>query len=133
MKGLDDDERLMGLAFLDISLYCTSIKVFKNFILISDLMRSIWLVTLRVGCACFFGILLSLGLVTRVVGSSVILTPEQEDPYYKFTVICKDLQAVSVMAADFLVHEGQVTFITSDTAGEMRMLDFDPAGELPFR
>ncbi|ORY33060.1 cleavage and polyadenylation specific protein [Naematelia encephala] len=96
VKGLDDDERLMGLAFLDINLYVTSIRVLKNLILVSDLQKSLWLVTL------------------------------QEHPY-KFTTISKDLQAVSLMSGDFLAQEGQVTFITNDREGEMRMLDFDPA------
>jgi cleavage and polyadenylation specificity factor subunit 1 len=86
----------MGLAFLDVQIYVTRIRVFKNLILISDVLRSIWFVSL------------------------------QEDPY-KFTVIGKDLQQVSVMTGDFLVHEGSVTFITTDKMGIMRMIDFDPA------
>jgi hypothetical protein len=48
VKGLDFDERLMGLAFLDVSLYVTSIRVFKNFILIGDFAKSIWFVSLQV-------------------------------------------------------------------------------------
>jgi hypothetical protein len=52
----------------------------------------------------------------------------QEEPY-KFTTISKDLQPVAILEGDFLVHEGQVTFITNDRLGEMRMVDFDPAGE----
>lgn len=85
----------MGLAFLDVQIYVTQIRVFKNLILISDILRSIWFVSL------------------------------QEDPY-KFTIIGKDLQQVSVMTGDFLVHEGAVTFITTDRTGVMRMVDFDP-------
>ncbi len=96
VKGLDDDERLMGLAFLDVMLYVTSIKVFKNLILISDMVKSVWFVSL------------------------------QEDPY-KFTIVSRDLQPVSLLAADFLVHDGQVTFVTNDRSGDMRMVDFDPA------
>lgn len=38
----------MGLAFLDVNIYSTSIKVFKNFILVTDLLKSIWLVSLQV-------------------------------------------------------------------------------------
>lgn len=98
VKGLDYDAQLMGLAFLDIQLYATTVKVFKNFMLIGDLCKSFWFVSL------------------------------QEDPY-KFTTISKDLQHVSVVTADFLVHDGQVTFISSDRNGDMRMLDFDPTGE----
>ncbi|ORX39210.1 cleavage and polyadenylation specific protein [Kockovaella imperatae] len=46
-KGLDYDRQLMGLAFLDVNFYVTSIRVFKNFILISDLVKSVWLVSLN--------------------------------------------------------------------------------------
>ncbi|WVR09012.1 protein CFT1 [Kwoniella sp. DSM 27419] len=95
VKGFDDDQQLMGLAFLDVMLYVTSIKVFKNFILMSDLCKSFWLVSL------------------------------QEDPY-KFTTVSKDLQKVSPITTDFLVHEGQVSFVSNDRFGDMRMLDFDP-------
>jgi len=95
VKGLDNDNQLMGLAFLDVQIYVTSIRVFKNFILISDLLRSIWFVSL------------------------------QEHPY-KFTVIARDLQQVSLLTGDFLVHEQSMTFITTDNKGIMRMVDFDP-------
>ncbi|WRT69124.1 protein CFT1 [Kwoniella shivajii] len=95
VKGFDDDQQLMGLAFLDVQIYVTSIKVFKNFILISDLYKSFWFVAL------------------------------QEEPY-KFITISKDLQPVSPIVTDFLVHEGQMTFISNDRNGDMRMLDFDP-------
>nr|XP_018259229.1 protein CFT1 [Kwoniella dejecticola CBS 10117]OBR81387.1 protein CFT1 [Kwoniella dejecticola CBS 10117] len=98
VKGFDDDQQLMGLAFLDVQIYVTSIKVFKNLILISDINKSFWFVSL------------------------------QEDPY-KLTTISKDLQPVSPLVTDFLVHEGQMTFISNDREGNMRMLDFDPTGE----
>jgi cleavage and polyadenylation specificity factor subunit 1 len=52
----------------------------------------------------------------------------QEDPY-KFTTISKDLQKVATVSGDFLVQEGQVSFVTTDRSGDIRMLDFDPAGE----
>jgi cleavage and polyadenylation specificity factor subunit 1 len=48
VQGFDFDERLMGLAFLDVNLYVTSIRVFKNFMLISDHVKSIWFVALQV-------------------------------------------------------------------------------------
>src|SRR5689334_13233257 len=56
------------------------------------------------------------------------LTSTQEDPY-KFTTISKDLQKVATVSGDFLVQEGQVSFVTTDRSGDIRMLDFDPAGE----
>ncbi|WVW79420.1 protein CFT1 [Kwoniella bestiolae CBS 10118] len=95
VKGFDDDQQLMGLAFLDVQIYVTSIKVFKNFILVSDLYKNFWFIAL------------------------------QEDPY-KLTTISKDLQPVSPVVTDFLVHESQMTFVSNDREGNMRMLDFDP-------
>ena len=55
----------------------------------------------------------------------------QEHPY-KLLAISKDLQEVHTVTSDFLVHDGQVAFLSTDRFGNMRMLDFDPAGELPF-
>jgi cleavage and polyadenylation specificity factor subunit 1 len=49
VKGFDDDERLMGLAFLDVQIYVASIKVFKNLILVNDFLKSAWLVSFQVG------------------------------------------------------------------------------------
>lgn len=52
----------------------------------------------------------------------------QDEPY-KLTTISKDLREVHAISGDFLVQEGQVTFLITDRKGDMRMLDFDPAGE----
>ena len=113
VKGLDYDDRLMGLAFLDVMLYVTCIKVFKNLILLSDMVKSVWFISLQVRP-------IHLQLKPRLIVT-------QEDPY-KFTIISRDLQPLALLTADFLVHEGQLTFVTNDRPGEMRMIDFDPAG-----
>lgn len=47
-KGLDYDDRLMGLAFLDVSMYVTSLRVFKNLILVGDFVKSMVFSTLQV-------------------------------------------------------------------------------------
>lgn len=52
----------------------------------------------------------------------------QDEPY-KFSIIGKDLQPVSLTTADFLIHDGQMTFISTDKEGVLRLVDFDPAGE----
>lgn len=52
----------------------------------------------------------------------------QDEPY-KLTTISKDLREVHAISGDFLVQEGQVTFMITDRKGDMRMLDFDPAGK----
>lgn len=46
-KGMDFDDRLMGLAFLDVSMYVTSIRTFKNLILIGDFAKSLNLAALQ--------------------------------------------------------------------------------------
>lgn len=98
IKGLDYDDRLMALAFVDVGLYATAISVFKNLILFGDAFKSMCFATL------------------------------QDEPY-KFTIIGKELQPVSLTTADFLVHDGQMTFVSTDKDGVLRLVDFDPAGE----
>ncbi|KAL7421114.1 mRNA cleavage and polyadenylation factor subunit [Cryptotrichosporon argae] len=95
-KGLDYDDRLMGLAFMDTHMYITSMSVFKNLILVGDFVKSLWLAALS------------------------------EAPY-KIVTISRDTQNRSLTTGDFLVQDGQVTFITTDRDGDLRMLDFDPS------
>ncbi|CEJ01321.1 hypothetical protein RMCBS344292_15353 [Rhizopus microsporus] len=40
--SLEDDERLVGVAFIDVQIYVTSMSSIKNFILIGDAQKSIW-------------------------------------------------------------------------------------------
>lgn len=51
IKGLDYDDRLMALAFVDVGLYTTSISVFKNLILFADAIKSMQFASLQVSCA----------------------------------------------------------------------------------
>lgn len=85
----------MGLAFLDVSMYVTSLKVFKNLIIVGDFVKSL------------------------------IFASMQEAPY-KFMSISRDLQDVSVVSGDFLVADGQATFVSVDRHGDIRLLTFDP-------
>lgn len=85
----------MGLAFLDVNTYVTSLKVFKNLIIVGDFVKSL------------------------------VFAAMQEAPY-KFTSISRDLQDRSVVAGDFLVAEGQATFVSVDRHGDVRLLEFNP-------
>jgi DNA polymerase III sliding clamp (beta) subunit (PCNA family) len=71
-------------------------------------------------------------VVRFITGKSLLYLSESkltiQDEPYKFTVIGKDLQDVSLSTADFLVHDGQMTFISNDKEGVLRLVDFDPAG-----
>ncbi|KAI9279545.1 CPSF A subunit region-domain-containing protein [Sporodiniella umbellata] len=40
--SLEDDERLVGVAFIDVQIFVTSMSSIKNFILIGDAQKSIW-------------------------------------------------------------------------------------------
>lgn len=48
IKGLDYDDRLMALAFVDVGLFVTSIGVFKNLILFGDAFKSMCFASLQV-------------------------------------------------------------------------------------
>lgn len=42
IRAFEHDERLLGLAFLDVCIYVTSIKTLKNLLLIGDVEKSVW-------------------------------------------------------------------------------------------
>jgi cleavage and polyadenylation specificity factor subunit 1 len=47
VRAFDLDERLVGVAFLDVGVYVTSLRTLKNFLLIGDAVKSIWLVAFQ--------------------------------------------------------------------------------------
>lgn len=48
VRALDQDERLVGVAFLDAGLYVTSLRVLKNLLLIGDAVKSTMFVAFQV-------------------------------------------------------------------------------------
>lgn len=54
VRALDMDERLVGVAFLDVGLYVTSLRTLKNFLLIGDAVKSAWLVAFQVCAGDYF-------------------------------------------------------------------------------
>jgi len=48
VRALDLDERLVGVAFLDVGIYVTSLRSLKNLLLIGDVAKSVWLVAFQV-------------------------------------------------------------------------------------
>ena len=46
------DERLVGIAFLDVGLYVTSLRSLKNLLLVGDAVKSVWFVAFQVSMAC---------------------------------------------------------------------------------
>ncbi|KAJ7624997.1 CPSF A subunit region-domain-containing protein [Mycena polygramma] len=90
-----DDDRLVGVAFLDVGVYVTSLRTLKNLLLIGDAVKSITFVAF------------------------------QEDPC-KLVILAKDITRVCVTSADFFFAEGEMSIITSDEEGVIRMYEYNP-------
>jgi cleavage and polyadenylation specificity factor subunit 1 len=50
VRAFDQDERLVGVAFLDVGVYVSSLRAVKNFLVIADVVKSVWFVAFQV---CF--------------------------------------------------------------------------------
>lgn len=50
MRAFDLDERLVGVAFLDVGIYVTSLRTLKNLLLIGDAVKSLSFVAFQVRC-----------------------------------------------------------------------------------
>lgn len=50
VRAFELDERLVGVAFLDVGVYVTSLKTMKNILLIGDAVKGVWFVAFQVGC-----------------------------------------------------------------------------------
>ena len=48
MRAFDLDERLVGVAFLDVGVYVTSLQAIKNLLVIGDAVKGVWLVAFQV-------------------------------------------------------------------------------------
>jgi len=47
VRAFDQDERLVGVAFLDVGVYVTSLRTVKNLLVISDIIKSVWFVAFQ--------------------------------------------------------------------------------------
>ncbi|KAH8992719.1 CPSF A subunit region-domain-containing protein [Lactarius akahatsu] len=95
VRAFDLDERLVGVAFLDVGVYVTTLRALKNLLIIGDAVKSVSFVAF------------------------------QEDPY-KLTVLAKDPHKVCVTAADFFFVDQQLSIVTCDEEGAVRMYEYDP-------
>jgi cleavage and polyadenylation specificity factor subunit 1 len=95
VRAFDLDERLVGVAFLDVGVYVTTMRALKNLLIIGDAVKSVWFVAF------------------------------QEDPY-KLVILAKDPHRGSVTAADFFFADEQLSIVTCDEEGAIRMYEFDP-------
>lgn len=48
IRAFDLDERLVGVAFLDVGVYVTTLRSLKNLLLIGDAVHSVWLAAFQV-------------------------------------------------------------------------------------
>ena len=48
VRAFDSDERLVGVAFLDVGIYVTSLKTLKNLLLVGDAVKSVLFVAFQV-------------------------------------------------------------------------------------
>ena len=52
VRAFDSDERLVGVAFMDVGVYVTSLRALKNLLLVGDAVKSVMFVAFQV---IFFG------------------------------------------------------------------------------
>jgi cleavage and polyadenylation specificity factor subunit 1 len=48
VRAFDLDERLVGVAFLDVGVYVTTMRALKNLLIIGDAVKSVWFVAFQV-------------------------------------------------------------------------------------
>ncbi|KAF9460288.1 CPSF A subunit region-domain-containing protein [Collybia nuda] len=96
VRAFDSDERLVGVAFLDVGVYVTSLRTLKNLLLVGDAVKSVTFVAF------------------------------QEDPY-KLTLLAKDIGRVCVMSADFFFAGEELSIVTGDEEGILRVYEYSPS------
>jgi cleavage and polyadenylation specificity factor subunit 1 len=47
VRAFDRDERLVGVAFLDVGVYVSSLRALKNLLVVGDAVKSVWLVAFQ--------------------------------------------------------------------------------------
>ena len=105
---------MVGVAFLDVGVYVTSLRTVKNLLVISDIIKSVWLVAFQVS-----------GIQVRRL--LLLNLPLQEDPY-KLSILGKDPHPGALTCADFFFAGGLLSILTCDEDGVIRIFDYDPDG-----
>jgi len=115
VRAFDQDERLVGVAFLDVGVYVTSLRTVKNLLIISDIVKSVWFVAFQVS-------------TSKVHQLHLLNTFRlQEDPY-KLSVLGKDPHPRALTCADFFFTNGLLSILTCDEEGVIRIFDYSPQG-----
>jgi cleavage and polyadenylation specificity factor subunit 1 len=114
VRAFDSDERLVGVAFMDVGVYVTSLRTLKNLLLIGDAVKSVMFAAFQV---CF---ILDIPIMH-------VLIRQQEDPY-KLVLIAKDIKQVCVTNAEFFFTDGELSIVTGDEDGILRVYEYNPQG-----
>ncbi|KAF8600601.1 hypothetical protein BDV93DRAFT_608605 [Ceratobasidium sp. AG-I] len=96
VRAFDLDEKLTGVAFMDVGLYVTSLRPLKNLLLVGDLVKSVWLVAF------------------------------QEEPFKLVPLSKDRQQLSVTHANFFFGSQGQLAFAVSDDLGVLRLYDYNP-------
>ncbi|KAG9025986.1 mRNA cleavage and polyadenylation factor subunit [Tulasnella sp. UAMH 9824] len=96
IRAFELDERLIGLAFLDVGLSVTSLATVKNLLLISDAVKSVWFV-------CF-----------------------QEDPFKLVILGKDPATICATNANFFFGEGSDLSFVTTDDRGVIRVTQYNP-------
>ncbi|KAF8318712.1 hypothetical protein DL93DRAFT_2225607 [Clavulina sp. PMI_390] len=96
VRAFDLDERLVGIAFLDVGVYINSLRAVKNLLLIGDNMQGTWFVAF------------------------------QEDPYKLVILSKGRQNSSVSSAEFFFGLDGKLSFIAAGDDGIIRALEFNP-------
>ncbi|QRV81748.1 cleavage and polyadenylation specificity factor protein [Ceratobasidium sp. AG-Ba] len=96
IRAFDLDEKLTGVAFMDVGVYVTSLRPLKNLLLIGDMVKSVWF-------AAF-----------------------QEEPFKLVPVSKDRQLISVTHANFFFAPNGQLSFAVSDDMGILRIYEYNP-------
>jgi len=96
VRGFDLEERLVGVAFLDVGVFVTSLRTMKNLLLVGDALKGTW----------FVGF--------------------QEDPFKLVILSKGRQPSAVSNADFFFGVDGQLSFIVTDEEGVLRIFDYNP-------
>jgi hypothetical protein len=119
VRAFDLDERLVGVAFLDVGIYVTSLRAVKNLLVIGDAVKSVWFVAFQVSSQPTL-------LINLLIIQNRLI---KEDPY-KLVVVAKDVRRHAISKADLFFNDETVSIVAGDEEGVMRIFAFDPQGLL---
>lgn len=101
----------MGVAFLDVGVYVTSLRSVKNLLLIGDAVKSVMFAAFQ---------------VTALSLNGIALMVKQEDPY-KLVIVSKDTRKLFITRSEFFFGEDDMNIITADHDGVLRLYGYNPA------